>query len=428
MSFIHAIVLFLFASRAFYGFPTIIYYHAEMATTLFYILLAAATSAPSTRHFRFLVFIALLFVAVLISAVLAHSNFDQPLILGMLARRDLFVSVIPAYFLIYSLGSLKTERAVRKFILLTKFYVVSTFVLTLTIDPATVNSALSNNDQLRLYFVDFSASLSAYRFKLSPLPGFLFLVYFFSDRPKNRSDSYVLTFFYVWLVFFYGGRIAIASIIILYVTLALRSVQTKSRLAKVSLSVLLLMILVISGLIFVPEAVLENRVAGFAQAINTITGSDSSNLSDVSSLSRASQYFQLNSRLDVIDYFFGLGQLSTQWNGGFDTIFGRFHPSDLGLYGFLGIFGVVGLIILLMALWIIFPVQIARNNNFLPLLVFLVIYSVPTGLVLFQLPFVLICMLILGRARQNFPAVTESTNEFTATIVDNRSYTRSHDV
>lgn len=403
MSFVHAIVLFLFASRAFYGLPNTIYYQAEMAATLIYILLAATTSAPAAKHFRFLVFTALLFVSVLISGVLAYTNFEQPLILGMLARRDIFVSIIPAYFLVYSLSSSKTECAVRNFILLTKLYVVSAFVLTLTIDPTTLSNALSGNDQLRLYFVDFSTSLSAYRLKLSPLPGLLFLVYFFSDRPKNRADLYVLIIFYVWLVLFYGGRIAIVSTIIFHVTLALKSVRTKSGLVKVILSFLLLMMLVIPGFMFVPEAALESRSGGFAQAINAITGSDSSYISDTSSLSRRLQYLELESKLDVTDYFFGLGQLSAQWHGGFDSIFGRFHPSDLGLYGFIGIFGLVGLIILLTALWIVFPVRITRNKNFLPLLVFLLVYSIPTGLILFQLPMVLICMLILDGARQNFP-------------------------
>lgn len=422
MSFVHAIALFLFASRAFYGLPTIIYYQAEMAAVLIYILLAAMTSAPAAKHFRFLVFTAFLFTAVFISAIQAHNNFDQPLILGMLSRRDLFVSVIPAYFLIYSLGSRKTERVVRKFIILTKFYVVSALVLTLTIDPATLNNALSGNDQLRLYFVDFSASLAAYRLKLSPLPGFLFLIYFFSDRPKSRSDPYVLIMFYVWLALFFGGRIAIASTIIFYVALALKSVRTKSGFVKVSLTVPLLLILVISGLMLVPEAALESRLAGLSQAFNAINLVDSSHLSDVSSLSRVSQYLQLNSRLDMIGYFFGLGQLSTQWNDGFESIFGRFHPSDLGVYGFLGIFGVVGLTILLMALWIVFPARITRNKNFRPLLVFLVVYSIPTGLILFQIPMVLISFLILSSTRQNFQAVTASTKEFRTSSVDKRPW------
>lgn len=412
MNTIHAIALFLFASRAFYGFPNIIYYQAEIAAVLIYILLAIVTSAPAARHLHFFVFTALLFFCALVSAVLANINFNQPLILGILARRDIFVSVIPAYFLIYHLGSSKTERVMRRFILLAKLYIVSLFVLSLTIDPVTINDALSGDDQLRLYFVDFSASFSAYRLKLSPLPGLIYLVYFLSDRKKNYSDFCVLVVFYVWLFFFYGGRIAIASIIILYVALAIRSVRTKRGLAKVGLSVNIIIMLIISGFMFMPEVRLESRIEGFSQAINAISGIDSSNLSDVSSLSRASQYLQLNSRLDVIDYFFGLGQLSNQWDGGFDNIFGRFHPSDLGIYGFIGIFGVFGLIILLMVLWIVFPPQIARNKNFTPLLVFLLVYSVPTGLVLFQPPLVLVCMLVLVGVGLNFSAARIQPTHF----------------
>lgn len=61
--------------------------------------------------------------------------------------------------------------------------------------------------------------------------------------------------------------------------------------------------------------------------------------------------------LIVFEYFdahplsilLGTGSISHQWNDGYESIFGYFHPSDIGLLGGLFVYGIIGFVFL----WIV---------------------------------------------------------------------------
>jgi hypothetical protein len=94
----------------------------------------------------------------------------------------------------------------------------------------------------------------------------------------------------------------------------------------------------------------------------------------------------------VIDYFyansdallFGFGKVSHQFNDGWESIFGYFYPSDIGLLGGFFLYGVVGLI-LLYIIPIYISIKVLREtslikNNF----IITVRYVLISVLLLFQ--------------------------------------------
>lgn len=131
--------------------------------------------------------------------------------------------------------------------------------------------------------------------------------------------------------------------------------------------------------------------------------------SDVSAGARIGQFFHawpyITEHLAL-----GSGKVSAQWQGGFERLFGYFHPSDIGIFGVVFLYGLVG--IALFSVQILFAYRAARrlpNSSSTVFLVSLKLYlvylyalSLMTGLVVLSvvaMPLVVLALLVPVRQR-----------------------------
>ena len=392
----HALALFLFASRSIYGIPWSPYYTLEISIVLIYAFAAANIAAPKDRHILFAVYLVLLLFLIIVSAFMSKLKFDQPVLMGIAARRDVLVSLIPAYFIVYRQQIYIIDDIIEKFSILLKAYILFSVCVSVIVDPVLVNATLADYEEWRLYLVDYSASLGDYRYKFFlPWAGYLFTVYYLSGRSKSRFDLVVVWLFIIWLIVFNAGRVALVSMAILGVLTIFQNLKSRRGLGVVAIYILLIPSVIAIGLMFVPQELLSNRIGGFLQAIYAVFGFNTDLIIDVSSKSRTLQFSSLISNMNFFDYVFGFGQLSSQWNGGFQQVFGRFHPADLGLFGAIAVYGVVGIIIILISIGLIIPKSIFKNRSFVPVLGQITFLTVFWGQAFFQISFVLIYILIL---------------------------------
>ena len=194
---------------------------------------------------------------------------------------------------------------------------------------------------------------------------------------------------------FYGGRVATLSVVLFLSYVIISEVRT-NRGALVAITLGSTAVVFVWYLLSVlsPD-IFQNRIDGLAQAISVASANQSGVVVDASVLSRLSQFSAITERVQAIDYVLGLGLVSTQWAGGFDAIFGRFHPADLGIYGVITMYGVLGIFSMTLIHWILAPTIVRVSKVFVGVLIFLLIKTVLWGLAFFQVPFVLVLWLIM---------------------------------
>lgn len=117
----------------------------------------------------------------------------------------------------------------------------------------------------------------------------------------------------------------------------------------------------------------------FAQMFEVLQGKESLDSSANARIFQSEivyNYFNTN----PISIIFGTGSISNQWRNGYDSIFGYFFPSDIGLLGGLFVYGIVGMIfifIIPMTITIktirILPVE---SNAFIVTLKYLLVYTI----------------------------------------------------
>ena len=80
---------------------------------------------------------------------MARLNFEQPFIYGFMSRRELFVAVIPAYYLCYRANDVRLRDVVQNLIFLLKIYVGCTLLASALLDAEIVAEALAVDEKLR---------------------------------------------------------------------------------------------------------------------------------------------------------------------------------------------------------------------------------------------------------------------------------------
>lgn len=260
-------------------------------------------------------FFVLMVVVPFYSAYRAKVSFDQPFIYGLLSQRNWLIigtSIIIYYYLTTQQNYIKVIESTFSF-----FY-------KLTIDP----NNLDDKQNFQPYFITFGT------------------IYYFIKYMKIKisHNLIILMFFIAYTIFVIQGRTYTLAIIFTFIIYFLRNFNPSTLFVKsMKISAGLILIFFLLQIIN-PNFVTQTKTL-YIQMFTVLTGqmsNDPSANSRLIQLATVIEYFQDN----LLAIIFGAGKLSNQWQGGFESHFGHFYPSDIGIIGAWFLYGFVGIILI----------------------------------------------------------------------------------
>ena len=332
------------------------------------------------KHLLYFSFV--IIFAIFYSAWRSHDTFGQPYIYGILAQRK-WIMIGVGFLLYYWLKECKISFEVLENVFVTMAWISLvgfTFLyIYFSSHPPYINETIhfisSGERGLRLHFNNYFITFGA-------------IYYFIKNEIKiNKRNLIYLILFLFYTLLINKGRTFILYLGIVYLLFSHFRFSLEMEVIKLMKIFFLIIILVIVIQLISPDYVEKMRFS-FMQMFEMLKGKT---LEDSSLNAR---FFQISvvfnffvSHPEAI--FLGVGQLSHQWNGGFDGIFGYFYPSDIGLIGILFLYGVVGFLVVyvlpvIMSMKLMLHINDKRENNCfiltLKYMLFLVIISsVTTG-------------------------------------------------
>ena len=314
----------------------------ELGILLSFLVLVKFTRSRFPREARAIVIysFALMLYVLVVPAIVASRVHEQSVIVGLAANRAAFLILVVMCFAFMIFSRRFTLKSVEVSLLtLSWVNMIIGGAILLFLDPNQFSP-----EEWGTFLNDGGGSRNEFN-----LPKGLTLVgafyYFFNGfyLDKYKEKLYCLLMFsYVAL----GGnhRALLLSLVltIFIVVLWGKALKKGSRIRfflKLNFSILLI---VAVSYIFFPQA-LDARISSFIDAFSVVSGAD-----QVEDWSAGARIEQFSIAIPgILAYpFFGQGHLSNAFNGGFNDLYGYFHPSDLGLIGVIFVFGVVGLLFL----------------------------------------------------------------------------------
>lgn len=295
------------------------------------------------KQFNKVILFYLLLIAIVpfYGAYRATNEFGQPFIYGFLNGRGwlLFgVGIWLYYVLVAKKITFDTMESAFVFMAWTSFIIYLLFIL--TFDPSQLQdseeiSMLVHNTEDRglrfsfqTYFITFGAIYYFVRYSIR----------------KNPIDLIFLFLFLGYILFVVQGRtyiMTLSATFLLYYWFN----YSFSRFTLTVIKLLLFMLVALIVIQTIMPYYLDRMGDLFSQLFTVLTGQESHDMSANARIFES---------LIVFDYFdahplsiwFGTGNVSHQWNDGYDSIFDYFDPSDIGIIGGLFVYGIVGFIFL----------------------------------------------------------------------------------
>jgi hypothetical protein len=281
-------------------------------------------------------FLLLMLFAPFYGAMRAYVEFDQPMLYGLLSKRGWAV-MGAALFLYYVIstkdGMLQIVESSLVVLAWSSLFYFTYLYVTFDIQSLGAESnfaAFNENKGLKIKLNSFFITFG--------------ILYYFIKFNYLRSAKYFLYFalFALYVIFIMQGRAYMIQILIVMSIYLYRRERSLYFSLKIMGMVLILAGGIFSLYLLFPDAVIKMYEL-FLQMFIVLGGSEST---DSSANSRIYQ------SVKVIDYFtlrpdtiwFGTGSLSRHWNDGYQSIFGYFYPSDIGLLGGLFQYGIFGMI------------------------------------------------------------------------------------
>lgn len=287
------------------------------------------------------------------SAIVASGEFGQPFIYGLLAQRD-FMFVVSGLWIyqLLSSRSITLMELESSFVVAAWICLIVFGVLSLVIDPTVF---FKSGDST---FVGYNELKGGYvfRFVVSLLifGVIYYLALYLDDKKLTHLVMSLLFFFY--LVFVRQDRTIIISTMLGCIYLLNKKTRLNEKLLLILMGIPLLLVLFGVVAAFLPEQ-FERFSTMFYNMIELIMGESTREASvDVRAVE-----FAIAMRFIKDNLWLGSGELSHQWNDGFEGLLGYFYPSDIGVVGVVFTIGVFGLLLLYIQYW--FAYIIFRKIN-----------------------------------------------------------------
>ncbi|WP_345972458.1 hypothetical protein [Sulfurimonas diazotrophicus] len=355
------IIVFIFSLKYFQSTPfETLFFQAQaffLGIVLVFLMLFVFTKLIKRRKFDKMIFYYLLLIVTIpfYSAYRASTEFGQPFIYGVLAERTwllLGTSIWLYYVLITKKISFSTMESAFVFMAWVSLFIFTIFVL--TFDPNQLQSSeeianfvhLTEDRGLRFKFQKYFITFGS--------------IYYFVKYmiDKNAKDLIYMSFFLGFVFFVIQGRFYILAILLTY-TFYLIMNYSMSRLFVIVIKtgfVLFVGLLILQ--IIMPDY-LDRMSYLFSQMFTVLAGQESMDSSANARIFASLivfEYFEMH----PMSVFWGTGRVSHQWDGGYDSIFGYFYPSDIGVLGGIFMYGAIGFIVLYLIPFI-FSINVLRK-------------------------------------------------------------------
>jgi hypothetical protein len=267
----------------------------------------------------------------IIGGLCAMSEFGQPFHHGFIHQRDFYL-ILSGPFLLYLLQfrviSLKTLEKSLNVVAWSALIIFTLSTLIINPAPYLETDFVGYNSLKGGYIFKFVMSFIAY--------GFLYhLINYF--RKKEVSQLVYSLLFLAYILFVRQDRS------IIFITIATGIAFFFSEIFptnKVKYGIFLIVFFTIT---FTTISLVETSYfEKFKNVISLIQGEETNESS--TNVRRAETALALP--YIIKNPFFGNGELSNQWNGGYEKQMGYFYPADIGIIGEIFVFGILGTIIL----------------------------------------------------------------------------------
>ena len=342
-------------------------------------------------------FLFLMIVTPIYSAIMSNIEFGQPLTYGLLTQRGWAVIGVGIYLYYLILSKKNILLVIEKvFVILSWISLLYFTYLYFTFDPNSIDSdsnfarvTVERGLRLKLneYFITFG------------------IVYYFIKFNSRKTIKFLLYFilFVSYALFIIQGRTYILEIFLTLVIYLYKDTKFSTFIIKIFIYLIAIMLFIFFIFTIYPEY-LYKMADLFMQMITVLTGElskDNSANARIYESAIVLNYFEAHPS----SLWLGTGQLSHQWNNGYESIFGYFFPADIGLLGGLFQYGVIGIFFL----WLIplyFSYRLIKrkpmfNSYFIQTLEYLLIYymirSINTGnYLLFIHEYIVIFFILYG--------------------------------
>jgi len=266
----------------------------------------------------------------LIGSLSAYTEFGQPLHHGFIHQRDFYLFLI-GIVVSYQIKSMTELKYIERSFVLICWLSLFLFIATpLFIEP---------EKYLATDFVGFNPLKGGYIFKFIMtfmVFGFLYYGILFFRNKRILDAIYAMPFLY-YLFFVRQDR----SIILLFgLTFIIFFLKRIFPLNKIKYGIISIVFTVSIGLFL--SLIQTNYFEKFSNVITAFSGEETNE----ASTNIRSKEIAIALPFIAKNPYFGNGELSNQWNGGYQTVFGYFFPSDIGLIGELYVFGILGTLLL----------------------------------------------------------------------------------
>lgn len=277
----------------------------------------------------------------LFSALRANMEFGQPIIIGIISERGWFTFGIALW--VYKLilqSKVKLKLFENSFLFLSSLPFIFYFLSVIFLDFNNIST-----DQNFLVIEELRGARFSFQTFFILFSTIYFLIKF---NQKNKIISLALFLFFLSYIFFIvQSRILIAFILILifYFYVSYFSLQKSFYKLFQLFTFFLILFLLVQ---FINPDYVENLSFLISDTIYSIASQDSADLSygiRVFTFLTALNYFNIS----PTSFYFGAGNLSTQFEGGLNEIFGYFYPSDIGIFGSFFTYGIFLLILLVVS-------------------------------------------------------------------------------
>ncbi len=285
-----------------------------------------------------LFFIYLMFFPLLYSTIRANIVFGQPLFYGILVERK-WLTIAFSFFIYFIL----TKRIVDFRTIEKSFVIMAFFSLIVFIGLYIIAGNYPNFISFFKGGVKYT-KLKGLRVRLDCYFLVFGAIYFFIKfyLKNSRKDLLIFTLFLLSIFMFYKGRMVF---IILIITLCLFLFLFFGRTGFKKIVIFIFCVFLgINGLDLINQQFSKSLLSPYKAMIKSFSGKT---IKDYSLNSRKKEFYKaINFLINNPNCsFWGSGRLSKNWKKGYERVFGRFFPLDIGLLGVLFVYGLLGSII-----------------------------------------------------------------------------------
>ncbi|MEA3276735.1 MAG: hypothetical protein U9Q81_15865 [Pseudomonadota bacterium] len=342
-----ALLLLLVTSRILQGTPVPWIAELEAAAillalsfTIWYHIVRPLVSRDATIHLLD-GYLLLLLLLPFYSAWRSLEVFGQPLIYGILAQRSVWLVAVVLFTVIAIRNNKITFRHIERALIVSSWLSLGAYTFCFAfLDPSNYTD----------YPMIVSGSVkSGFRFSFETVFIVFGALYYFALAVISRAVLLWLAFlpFAFYLLVLDQKRSLLLAIAISVTMLVIKFTDLPGKVFHLFVGGACIFFILFLFYIVLPETLFA-FVDRFGQAFDVLVtgseGSDDSSNARIQEALKALPYVKANLLL-------GNGDLSAQWQSGFESVFGYFFISDIGFIGGLFVFGIVGLVILYGMYW-----------------------------------------------------------------------------